>query len=366
MSKRNDARMSTPRLSELTPASMLHDGLARLRASPVRLLAASALSLAAVAAFAAKPGLFGGGLTKGIAALSGASTGLFWIAGACFVVSLFASASTWRTTLEACGARLGVRDACARYGVGSLVNTVAPMRLGDAARLMLFSRTLDQEGGRALTAGGALGAIGLARAIVQAILLTVAAIVGTLPLWPVAALIGLASCGLLIGFLGRRRLPRRPVMHLLDAAHALTHSPRRAASLLGWTSVAAITRVIAATAIASSLGVPWSLGTGLIITAALDLATTIPLTPGNIGIASGAVALALQARGVPVATAVASGLAFHAVETAAGLVFGAVGAAVLAHYPTPRARLWALRLAGATGAALLVAGVGASVLPGVT
>jgi hypothetical protein len=89
------------------------------------------------------------------------------------------------------------------------------------------------------------------------------------------------------------------------------------------------------TAITSSLGVPWSLGTGLIITAALDLATTIPLTPGNVGIASGAVALALQAKGVPLAPAVASGLAFHAVETAAGLALGIAGALALARFPSP-------------------------------
>ena len=365
MSEADDARMSAPQFPELTPASLLQAGLARLRASPIRLLAAVGLSLAVVA-LAAQPGVLGGGLTKGIAAVSGANTSFFWIAGACFVVSLFASACTWRTTLEACGARLGRRDACARYGIGSLVNTVAPMRLGDAARLVLFSRTLDQEGGRALTTGGALGAIGLARAIVQAMLLAVAAIVGALPLWPIALLAGVASCAALIAFASRHRLPRHRAVHLLDAFHALARSPRRAATLLGWTSVAAVARVIAATAIASSLGVPWSLATGLIITAALDLATTIPLTPGNLGVASGAVALALQARGVPLTTSVASGLAFHAVETAAGLAFGAAGVAVLARYPTPGARLWALRVGGATSAVLLGAGVGASVLPGVT
>ncbi len=357
--------MGAPPLAEPTPASMLQACFARLRARPIRLLATIGLTLAIVV-LAVQPGVVGGGLGKSIAALGGANTSFFWVAGSCFVVSLLASAGTWRTTLEACGARLGAGDACARYAVGSLVNTFAPLRLGDAVRLELFSRTLGQEKDRALTAGGALGAIGLTRALVQAVLVAGAAAAGALPLWPAAALAGLASCGLLIGFLGRRRLLEHRVAHLLDAFHALARSPRRSAALLGWTSVAAVARVVAATAITSSLGVPWSLGTGLIITTALDLATTIPLTPGNVGIASGAVALALQTRGLPLTTSVASGLAFHAVETTAGLMFGAAGLAVLARYPTPSARLWAFRLGGAATAALLVAGVSASVLPGVT
>ena len=131
--------------------------------------------------------------------------------------------------------------------------------------------------------------------------------------------------------------------------------------------MAAAARVLAATAITSSLGIPWSLGTGLIITVALDLATTIPLTPGNLGIATGAVAFALQARGVPLTTAIASGLAFHAVEMIAGLAFWGAGVLTLTGFPSPAARRWGLRVrAGAAGGMIVVAGVIASVLPGLS
>jgi uncharacterized membrane protein YbhN (UPF0104 family) len=335
----------------------------RLRLSPLRLLLAAGLMLG-VAMLAARPGLLGGALGKGLTALAGANTTYFWIAGAGFLVSLVASANTWKTTLQACGARVNGRDACARYGAGSLVNTFAPLRLGDALRVALFARTLPQESSRALTAGGALGTVELARVLVQAALIAVAAVLGALPAWPVGALLGVASGGILAAALLRRRLRWGRLEHLLDAFRALAGSPRRAAALLAWTAVAALARVFAATAVTSSLGVPWSLGTGLIITAALDLATAIPLTPGNVGIASGAVALALHARGVPLTTAVASGLAFHALEALVGLAFGTSGVLALARFRTPAARRWGLGLAGAAGATLLALGVSASVLPG--
>ncbi len=59
----------------------------------------------------------------------------------------------------------------------------------------------------------------------------------------------------------------------------------------------------------------------LAITAALDVAAAFPITPGGIGITSGAISLVLTSRGVGVATAVGARLVFHAVETATGLAF---------------------------------------------
>ena len=324
-----------------------------------------ALMAAALVALAVHSGAFGTGLTKGLAALQSANLKLFWIAGAFFLLSLIAGANQWRTTLEGCGARLGTQGACARYGVGSLVNTFTPMRLGDAVRIVLFSRTLPQDEGRALTTGGALGTIEVARAIVQALLLATAAAVGALPLWPVAMLGGLAAAALVTLYALRRRHPSRRLEHLLDAFRGLASSPRRAASLLAWTAVSSVARVVAATAIASSLGVPWSLQTGLIITVAIDSATIVPLMPGNLGIASGAVALALHSQGVPLSTAVAAGLSFHAVEAATSIAFGGAGALMLARFPTPAARRLVLGLSAGIFATLVAGGLGFSVLPSI-
>ena len=308
---------------------------ARLETSPIRLLVAVALSLA-VATLVARPGLLGGGLGKGFDALTGANTTFFWVAGAAFIVSLIASSLTWKTALDACGARLSTHDACARYGVGSLVNTVAPMRLGDVARVVLFSRTLKQDRDRALTAGGALGAVSVARALVQAVLVAVAAMIGALPVWPVAALGGLALCVVPIAFLARRRLPRHRIAHLLDAFGALARSPRRA--LLA----ARMDDRGGGCAGGRRDGDHELAGDSMVAGNRSDhhgrprSGDDDPAyTPGNLGIATGAVALALQSRGVPLTTAVASGLAFHAVEMVAGLAFGGAGVLTLARFPSP-------------------------------
>jgi uncharacterized membrane protein YbhN (UPF0104 family) len=269
----------------------------------------------------------------------------------------------WRSVLAGCGAQVAPLDACARYGVGSLVNTFAPARLGDAARIALFSRTLPEQDARLLTTGGALAAIGLTRATVQGALLAAAAALGALPLWPALVAAGLAVGGVAVAVVVRDRLPRHRVSHLLDACRALARSPRRALRLLAWAVIATAARVLAATAICVSLGVHSPLLAGAVITSVLDLAVAVPITPGTIGITSGAVAFALESHGVALSTAAAAGLAFHGVETAAGLSFGTAGTLLLTCSPTPAARRWWLGLAGAACAAVTVVAVGTSILP---
>ena len=226
-------------------------------------------------------------------------------------------------------------DAGARYGVGSLVNSVAPARLGDVVRVALFSRTLPGDD-RVLRTGGAFAAIGAARALVLAAMLIVGFSLGALPLWPVAALVGLGSLAVALAFLTRRRTPHSHVAHLLDAFRAFGREPLRGARIVGWVAVATLSRLAAAAAIAAALGVHSPVVAALLIVPVIDLAGTMPLTPGNIGVTSGAVAMALQAHGVGLTDALGAGIALHAVETAAGLVFGLTGALLLARFPTAR------------------------------
>ena len=93
----------------------------------------------------------------------------------------------------------------------------------------------------------------------------------------------------------------------------------------------------------------------LIIVPTLDIAGLIPLS-GNLGITSGAVVVALQAHGVHTSQALATGLAFHATETGAGMAFGVAGALLLGG----RRRVITIAAAGAT--ACLAAAFCATVL----
>ena len=324
------------------------------------LVVAGALT-AALIVVVALPGLLGSDVTAALHQLEAAQPIWLWLAALGFVGSLAGSALGWRSALSAVGGHAGPLDAGARYGVGSLVNSVAPARLGDVVRVGLFSRTLTGED-RVLRTGGAFAAIGGARALVLAAMLIVGFSFGALPLWPVAALVGLGSLAVLLAFLTRRRTPHSHVAHLLDAFRAFGREPIRGARIVGWIGLATLSRVAAACAVATALGVHSPLLAALLIVPVIDLAGTMPLTPGNIGVTSGAVAMALQAHGVGLTEALGAGIALHAVETAAGLVFGLTGALLLARFPTPASRRIAIASAGGLAAAALAAGIAATVV----
>jgi uncharacterized membrane protein YbhN (UPF0104 family) len=84
---------------------------------------------------------------------------------------------------------------------------------------------------------------------------------------------------------------------------------------------------------------------------AMCLASAVPSTPGNVGVSSGAVAMALSLVGVGFQEALAVGIAFHAVETLVSLTAGLVGMLVVAK---PQIRVPGLRFAG-TGAGIALA-----------
>ena len=274
------------------------------------------------------------------------------VAAACFIALIVATARAWCAGIGALGGEVTSTNASARYAVGSLVNAIAPAGTGGAVRIALFSRTLPDRD-RVLTATGIAAAIGFARAPSMAALVVGAAALGAFPLWPVLLLAGAAVLAVGLAWWSRRWTPHARLAHILDAFRALAQAPRAAVSLAGWVTAANLLRVLGAVAVAASLGVSNPVEAGLVMIPALCLAAAVPSTPGNVGVSSGAVFVALSLIGVGFGQALAVGLAFHALESVVSIGAGAVGMLVMAR---PEVRVPALRYAG-TGAGIAFAGV---------
>jgi len=326
-----------------------------------RLILAAVALAAALLAVAFVPALLGSEVRRSLAGLSSARPIWLWLAGLCFLASLAGTAGAWRSAIRLVGGRIGWLDAGARYGIGSLINSFAPARLGDGARLTLFSRALDSDE-RLWRAGGSFALIGVARAFALAVLIVAGSIVGALPLWPVLVLFAVTGIAAVLAATMRNRTAHTHLAHLLDAFRALGREPKRGARVALWIGVATLARVGAATAVAAALGVPSPFVAAVLVVPALDLSGTMPLTPGNVGLTSGAVAMALRAQGVDMTTALTTGIAFHAVETCAGVVFGLASALFLAPFPSAVARRRTTLALAAAASAALVAAFGATVV----
>jgi uncharacterized membrane protein YbhN (UPF0104 family) len=275
------------------------------------------------------------------------------VAGFGFLAAALASAAAWWSALRRCRGTIGLVDTASRYAVGSLVNTFVPVRLGDAVRIGLLSRAFESSH-RVLTTTGVFVYLGLARAAVLALVLVGAVAWGLLPIHVLVVPLGVL---ILAGVLVASALhwsPRLSARRL--SALASVRSTEPSLATLSWLVVSTLARVAAATASAAALGVPNPLAAAAIIVPALEVANLVPVTPGNVGIASAVVALALKAQGIGMSNALAVGLVFHAVETIVGISFGLAGTLKLvgARFPlVPRVAA----VAGALATLAVVGGV---------
>lgn len=326
-----------------------------------RVLLAGGLFTLAVVAVASAPQLLGPRVGAAFQRLDDAQPAWLWLAALAVVASLVAFAQAWRSVLRSCGGTAGRVDSVARYAVGSGVNTFLPARLGDAVRIALFSRTL-QHPERVWTSAGAYTTVGAARTLWIAMLILGGFAFGVLPLWPVLVCAVFVAAAVGAAAVARRRNPNTRLAHFFDAYRQLGRRPRAAAPVLAWMLVATAARVGAAAAIVSSVGVHRSLGAALLIVPALDAASLVPLTPGVLGLSSGAIVVALNGYGLSVPTALAIGIALHAVEAAAGVVCAAIGGLALLGAREPLARRAAVVLTAAVAIAGVVGALIADVL----
>jgi len=242
-------------------------------------------------------------LRLGLSEAAGADPTLLLLAAVALVAALACDAAAWRAGLRAQARSLALRDAAARYATGSLVNALVPARAGTVVRLGLFARA---AGGAATVTTGA--AIGGARVMLLAGLATVGLGPSMLPVSPFLV-VPAAVVGAIVAVAARARLGT--------------------AEVAPWVVLGLALRLGAAAVVASAFGIDNPVATGYAMLAALGLAGTLPLTPGNAGVGAAAVAFALAGRGVPGATGLAAGVAFGLVETAVALGCGLTGVLVL-------------------------------------
>jgi uncharacterized membrane protein YbhN (UPF0104 family) len=284
----------------------------------------------------ATPHLFGSRVESALDTLERADPRWLWLAAAGFALAVVGSAGSWRSAIGLCGGRTTLTDATARYGAGSLVNTFVPARAGDALRVALFSKLIPSEH-PVWTTGGAFVALGAARALVLGLIVLAAAFVGAIPLWPLLPAAALVGVGV---FLARKRR--------IPASAALR--------IVAWIALSVTGRLAAATAVGAALGIDQPFVAALVIIPALDVSGIVPLTPGNVGVASAAIAIAYHAQGSTFNTGLAAGITFQAVETAVGVTIGLASLLWLAPHPRPLRRIAAASavLGTAVGAAVLV------------
>jgi uncharacterized membrane protein YbhN (UPF0104 family) len=289
---------------------------------------------------AAYPDLLGRRVGSALRGVAAADPAWLWVAGGAFVLVQLSGGLAWKAALGAAGAAFGSRDAVARYCIGSGVNAAAPAHLGSAVRIALFARATKADGALWLV-GGAGVAVGAVRGTWLAALVVVAATTGSLPAWPLVPLAAVAAAGCGAVACSKRIRSDRRVARLRASFSGLGSSPRALFQVGALTGAGLAAKIAAATAACAALGVERPLTAALVLVPAVELAALMPLTPGNIGVASAAVTVVLVAHGASSDTALATGIAFGAADTLAAAAVGLAGALLLSGRWIPHPVRWA-------------------------
>ncbi len=222
------------------------------------------------------------------------------------------------------------------FGVGLLANAIVPGRLGELARVATLRRHLpDAPPGTSATLVGTVFAHRLFDLVPATLLVVWVLLTAEVPHWAVVSLMIAAAVGFAlftIAWMGARRHDRPVVSEGLGSIRQLLSMARQGLSVLkaplplagavllqclGW-----LMQLLAVYAAMQAFGIDAPLPAAGLVLVLMNIATIVPLWPGNVGLVQAAVALPLRNYGVPYATGFAYGLALQAIEMACGVGLG--------------------------------------------
>jgi len=227
------------------------------------------------------------------------------------------------------------------FGVGLMANAVVPGRLGELARVATLRRHLpDAPPGTSATLVGTVFAHRLFDLVPATILVIWVLLTAEVPHWAVVALLIAAAVGLTlftVAWLGARRHHRTmmsegvgSVRHLLVMARqglSVLNAPVPLAGAILFQCLGWLLQLLAVYVAMQAFGIDAPLPAAGLVLVLMNVATIVPLWPGNVGLVQAAVALPLRNYGVPYATGFAYGLALQAIEIACGIGLGLIAVA---------------------------------------
>jgi uncharacterized protein (TIRG00374 family) len=222
------------------------------------------------------------------------------------------------------------------FGVGLFANAVVPGRLGELARVATLRRHLNgAPPGTTVALVGTVFAHRLFDLVPATILVVWVLLTAEVPHWAVVTLsiaVLVGSTLFIVAWLSARRGHRPVVREGVGKVRQLLGMARQGLSVLkapaplaaaillqclGW-----LLQLLAVFAAMQAFGIDAGLPAAGLVLVLMNVATILPLWPGNVGLVQAAVALPLRNYGVPYATGFAFGLAVQAIEIACGVGLG--------------------------------------------
>ena len=222
------------------------------------------------------------------------------------------------------------------FSVGMLANAALPGRIGELARVGVLTRHQSRRRGVWATLAGTVVAHRMFDLIPIGLLVLYVLVTAKIPAWAYSIIVAVVSVGATLFVLavlsarsaGHARLDGvgagRRALHLAREGLAVMHRPLAAAGaiffqLLGW-----ICQLFAVFTAMRAFDIHEGLPAAALVLLVMNVATIIPLWPGNVGAVQVAIAIPLVSYGVAYADGVAFGFGLQAIEASVGIGVGLV------------------------------------------
>jgi uncharacterized membrane protein YbhN (UPF0104 family) len=225
------------------------------------------------------------------------------------------------------------------FSVGLFANAVLPGRVGELARVAVLTRRLAGRQGVWATLVGSVFAHRLFDLFPSLSLVVWVLITAKIPDWALTSLIALACIGVVLvttGILMARRHPGEhgrieaglgPMRRVLTMARyglGVLRAPVPALLALSFQCMGWLCQLFAVWAAMRAFHIYKGLPAAGLVLVLMNIATILPLWPGNVGLLQAAIALPLRQYGVTVAKGIAFGFGLQAIEASVGVGFGLI------------------------------------------
>ena len=225
------------------------------------------------------------------------------------------------------------------FSVGLFANAVLPGRVGELARVAVLSRRLSGRQGVWAILVGSVFAHRVFDLFPSLMLVAWVLVTAKIPDWALTSLIGLACIGVVlftIGFLAARRQPGEhtrieaglgPVRRVLTMARyglAVLRTPIPALLALFFQCMGWLCQLFAVWTAMRAFHIYEPLPAAGLVLVLMNIATILPLWPGNVGLLQAAIALPLRQYGVTYAKGIAFGFGLQAIEASVGVGVGLI------------------------------------------
>jgi uncharacterized protein (TIRG00374 family) len=223
------------------------------------------------------------------------------------------------------------------FSIGLLANATMPGRVGELARVAVLTRHMPRLSGAWATLVGTVFAHRVFDFVPAAFLVVWVLASAELPHWAVTSLVILFSIGavlLVVAFMFARHHQRTHVEGLESTARRIVTMARHGLGVMRRPFSAAVAicfqfagwvcQLFAVWTAMKAFSIDVDLTAAGLVLVLMNLATVIPLWPGNVGLLQVAIATPLVGYGVPYAQGFAFGLGLQAIEASVGIGFGLV------------------------------------------